>query len=409
MSCTAITEVRVFDGEDVHQATTVVVSGTEITSIGGKIPEEATIIDGKGCTLLPGFIDSHVHTATQQLELAPTFGVTTELEMAGAWHPSQRKEVSERDDLADVRSANYCLTPPGGHPEQVTKSMNLPVPQPSDTGLSDDEVLILHPQTKDEAIAFVKQRVKEGSDYIKIMIEEGSVLNSPGLPLSSTETMSTAVQEAHNNNKIVVAHAMTYDATEMAIRVGVDGLAHLFLDRGVDSSIVERWKGKFVTPCLCLNSSILGNKPTEFAADPRVSSRLPSVWLTSLNGSMGLFNEGDFNVVLKSVADLHKAGIDILCGTDSAFPAPHLGGLAHGASVHHELQLLVKAGLTPVEALRAATSVPARIFGLADRGRIQPGLRADLLLVEGDPTENIADTLSIKSIWRRGALLSSGS
>ena len=60
--------------------------------------------------------------------------------------------------------------------------------------------------------------------------------------------------------------------------------------------------------------------------------------------------------------------------------------MAHGASVHHELQLLVTAGLTPVQALRAATATPARRFGLTDRGRITPGARADLLLVDGDAT-----------------------
>jgi imidazolonepropionase-like amidohydrolase len=69
------------------------------------------------------------------------------------------------------------------------------------------------------------------------------------------------------------------------------------------------------------------------------------------------------------------------------------------------MQLLVEAGFTPIEALRAATSVPARRFGLADRGKIFPGARADLLLVEGDPTTNISDTLSIKAVWRRGVQL----
>jgi imidazolonepropionase-like amidohydrolase len=76
--------------------------------------------------------------------------------------------------------------------------------------------------------------------------------------------------------------------------------------------------------------------------------------------------------------------------------------MAHGASVHHEMQLLVQAGLTPVAALKAATSTPARRFGLLDRGRIAAGARADLLLVAGDPTTKISDSLSIKDVWRRG-------
>ena len=106
--------------------------------------------------------------------------------------------------------------------------------------------------------------------------------------------------------------------------------------------------------------------------------------------------------MLATVAALHAAGVDLLAGTDVSMPVPSLGGLAHGASVHHELQLLVMAGLAPAEALRAATAAPARRFGLTDRGRITAGTRADLLLVDGDPTTDISATLSIRGIWRRG-------
>lgn len=108
------------------------------------------------------------------------------------------------------------------------------------------------------------------------------------------------------------------------------------------------------------------------------------------------------NTGLATVAALHAAGVDVLAGTDVSMPVPSLGGLAHGASVHHELQLLVAAGLTPIEALRAATATTARRFDLSDRGRIRTGARADLLLVDGDPTVDITTTLSIRDIWRRG-------
>ena len=102
------------------------------------------------------------------------------------------------------------------------------------------------------------------------------------------------------------------------------------------------------------------------------------------------------------MAALHTAGVDILAGTDVSEPMLAFGGMAHGASVHHELQLLVTAGLTPLQALQAATSTPARRFGLSDRGRITVGARADVLLVDGDPTTTISDTLSIRAVWRRG-------
>ncbi|OQV03687.1 hypothetical protein CLAIMM_08703 [Cladophialophora immunda] len=409
MSSTAIINARIFDGENILPATTVVVSSATITSLGGPIPDGATVVDGTGCTLLPGLIDSHVHTGIPQLELALRFGVTTELEMMGNWNPEQRSEIARRDDLADLRTSSHGLTPPDGHPNQLTKKLDLPVPHTNPSETSTGEKLLINATTADEAIAFVRQRVREGADYIKIMIEEGSIFRSPGLPMLSQETILAAVSEAHNHNKLAIAHAMTYEAATIAAEAGIDGLSHLFVDRGADSSILDKLRGIFIIPCLCLNASILGNKPTAFASDPRVSANLPPAWLTHLDGSMDTFSSGNFGTVLKTVADLHKAGIDILVGTDSSFPVHHLAGIAHGASVHHELQLLVQAGLRPVEALRAATSVPARCFGLTDRGRINEGLRADLLLVQGDPTSEIRDTLSIRSIWKRGSLLASPS
>src|SRR4029077_12579152 len=87
----------------------------------------------------------------------------------------------------------------------------------------------------------------------------------------------------------------------------------------------------------------------------------------------------------------------LLAGTDAPNP-----GTAHGASIHRELELLVQAGLTPIEALTAATAAPARAFHLDDRGRIVPGLRADLLLVKGDPTADITATRDIVSVWKFG-------
>jgi imidazolonepropionase-like amidohydrolase len=236
------------------------------------------------------------------------------------------------------------------------------------------------------------------------MIEEGTVLKAPGLPMLTNDTLLTAVREAHSHGKLAIAHTLTAAATEQAIAAGMDGLAHVFLDQPHTPDLITAIanSGAFVTPCLVLNSSIMGHAPSTLASDARVSSKLSPDWLSTLSSSFNTFPEGNFPSVLATVAALHKAGVDILVGTDASVPQPHLGGLAHGASVHHEMQMLVGAGLTPVEVLKAATSVPARRFGLSDRGRIAAGLRADLLLVEGDPTVDIGDSLSIRRAWRRG-------
>jgi imidazolonepropionase-like amidohydrolase len=103
-----------------------------------------------------------------------------------------------------------------------------------------------------------------------------------------------------------------------------------------------------------------------------------------------------------SVAALHAAGMPILAGTDANAVPASPSSPPFGASLHHELELLVEAGLSAAEALDAATSLPADHFDLADRGRIQPGLRADLVLLENDPLADISATRSIRAVWVAG-------
>ena len=397
----AITNARIFDGERIIDERSVVIDGKIIQSIGGVVPIHATVIDVHGATLMPGLIDSHVHTDTHGLHDALLFGVTTELEMMGRWSFRQRKKIAERHDIADIRSAGMGITPPGGHPSQyMTSSSNLLI-----------RLFFRYPfvSTPEEAVKFVDKQVTNGSDYIKIFIEDGSTIGYPGLKVTSNETLQAAVNEAHRLGKMAIAHVTTLEGGQNAISAGVDGLAHLFFDRIPTPELIANMasSGSFVIPTLVTLSTAFGNSTTALAGDKRVSSRLNRKWLESLSRSMNVYPQGKMQDAYTSVMALHRAGVDILAGSDVSEPIPILGGLAHGASLHHELQLLVAAGLKPIEALRAATSVPARRFGLTDRGRIVPGALADLLLVDGDPMTNISDTLSILGVWRGGVRLSS--
>ena len=410
---TALTHARVFDGEQDLGEQTVILDGTTIRSIGGAVPAFAEIVDASGMTLLPGLIDAHVHTSIESLALALRFGVTTELEMQGTCTAHHRDEITENDAVADVRSAGFGITPPGGHPSELfPKDMRRGGGEPGSgkpgggepVGERSAAPVMPFSTTPAEAVAFIPQLIASGSDYIKFMIDDGSVEGAPGLPMLDQATLDAGVAEAHRLGMLTVAHALTIDATRMAIDAGIDGLVHLFMDGPHTPEIVEliARSGAFVVPCVVLNASMIGLTGHELAADPRVSSRLSAQWLETLRSSFAHYPQGDLADVLASLKALHDAGVPILAGTDVSMPFPFLGGLAHGASVHHELMMLVRAGLSPIEALRAATSVPAHHFGLHDRGRIAAGLRADLLLVEGDPTTQISDTLNIRAVWRRG-------
>ncbi|KAA9005860.1 amidohydrolase family protein [Paenibacillus spiritus] len=417
---TAIINARLFDGEEVREAGAVLIEGDRIVSVGGEVPAEAKIVDAAGGMLLPGLIDAHVHTSVEGLRDALKFGVTTELEMMGGFTASGRKAQLEGIlDIADVRSAGMGVTPPGGHPDEL---------MPGDGEIPDfvlkelekmpeeerNALLAAHAHdheetpavsTPEEAVEFVARQVEDGADYIKIMIEEGSVLASPGLPVLGRDILKAAVDEAHRHSKMAIAHVLTAESSRQAVEIGIDGLAHLFIDRPEDTpELVNRIAsaGVFVTPCLVLNASIIGHSASALADDPRVNAKLSPEWLGTLKSCFNTYPQGSMADNYRNVMDLHRAGVDILVGTDVSVPVPTLGGLAHGVSVHHEMQLLVEAGFTPVEALRSATSKTARVFGLHDRGRIAEGARADLVLVDGDPSVNIADTLSIRQVWRRG-------
>ena len=420
----AIINANVFDGKNVIGKKTVVFSGGVITSISNDLPGDIDeVIDGTGCTLLPGLIDAHVHTSVEFLKEALKFGVTTELEMMGGFTSKGRDtQLKGVTGAADVRSAGMGLTAPGGHPDElIPKGDGIPefVLKEMEKMSEEEKAIFVaaHQAQKEEeelsadvtslngAIDFVHRQVNNGADYFKLMIEEGTVMNAPGLPVIETPVLKAAVEEAHKLDKIAIAHVLTAEAAKTAVEIGVDGLAHLFIDRpDWTKELIESIaaKGIFVTPCLVLNSSIIGNSACHVAHDQRVENKLNEDWKMTMCSCFNTFPEGNMKDNFDNVRDLRDAGVDILVGTDVSVPMPHLGGLAHGVSVHHEMQLLVEAGLTPVESLRAATSVPARRFSLLDRGSIAEGLRADLLLVKGDPTITISDSLSIVGIWKEG-------
>lgn len=400
---TAITNGTVFDGERAIAGHTVVINGARIQAVGGAAPAGAAVIDARGATLLPGLIDSHVHTDMDGLRDALQFGVTTELEMQGRWSARQRKEISERNDIADLRSPGMGVTPKGGHPsEYISSSGSLLIRL-----LCRLPFVFRFVRTPGEAVKFVDRQVAGGADYIKIFIEDGSCIGFPGLPALNDDVLKAAVNEAHRRDRLAIVHVTTAKAAKQAIDAGADGLGHLFFDRPATPELIAdiASSGAFVIPTLVTLSAAFGNNAAWLAADERVRARLGRKWLDSLSRSMNVYPQGKLEDAYAAIRALRDAGVDILAGSDVSEPIPMLGGLAHGASLHHELQLLVAAGLTPAEALRAATSTPARRFGLAGRGKIAPGARADLLLVDGDPLADIADTLSIRAVWRGGVRL----
>ncbi|HEX3557210.1 MAG TPA: CIA30 family protein [Thermoanaerobaculia bacterium] len=382
----AIVHVRVFDGSRAIPDATVVVEGRTLRAVGPKVavPAGAEMIDGSGDTLLPGLIDGHTHTWADALTRAAVFGVTTELDMFTdpRFARSQREEQAKTGapGRADLLSAGFLATAPGGHGTEY----GMPVPT------------LTKPE---EAQAWVDARIAEGSDYVKIISEDGKLYGRT-IPTLDKATIAALVQAAHKRGKLAVVHISTETAATEALEAGADGLVHIFTDRAPEPAFIALAvkRKAFVTPTLTVVEGTTGvASGRALPDDPRLAPYLTADEVQGLRRSFPKHGEQRFQNALDAVRQLKAAGVPILAGTDAPNP-----GTTHGASIHRELELLVQAGLSPAEALAAATSVPARIFGLQDRGRIAPGLRADLVLVKGDPTTDVTASRDILKVWKIG-------
>lgn len=384
----AISNVRVFDGVEVIPGATVVVLDGRIHAVGPTVtpPAGIPVIDGAGSTLLPGLIDSHAHARSrQELERALQFGVTTEMDMwtVPQFAASMRREQQRTGApyRADFFSAISPATVPEGYPYNFT-------PRPEAPTLSGPE----------EAEEFVAARIAEGSDYLKIMLEDGFPWFGFEVPSLSRATVQALTQAMHAHGKLAVAHVTEKANASNLIQDGVDGLVHIFIDEIADPAFLQLAvaEGIFVVATLNAEEAFITTEGgASVIADPDLAPYLTQDEIRSLltPGPPSFLTQENLQIAKENVRLLHEAGVPILAGTDVA---------THGVSLHRDLELLVQAGLAPTDALAAATSNPAAAFGLADRGRIAPGLRADLLLVQGDPTADIKATRKIQRIWKGG-------
>lgn len=335
-----IRNVKIFNGIDLSRQDKVVIENGLISDLS----KGETIIDGNGGTLLPGLIDSHVHlNGLESLHEAALWGITTMLDMA-APSPAFVNALKNKPGLTDILTC-YAAA--------------------------------LYPI--ENAEGFVKEQVESGADYIKIIIEDPPIMAPKALEL---ETIKAIVASAHRHGKITFAHAATLSTFHMATEANVDVITHIPLVAPIPQSMIEelKAKGTIAVPTMVMMKEM----------EAVLKEKMPHLQIL------------DFNHVKTSVKSFLKAGLPVIAGTDANQSTLSPANIAHGISLHEELAFFVACGMTPMQALQSATSAPAKAFGYSDRGMIEVGRRADLLLVEGDPTQNIQDTRNIKKVWIAG-------
>lgn len=356
---------RVFDGHGLSSPVDVLMEAGRVVAVNPSLTiPDVEVVDGRGATLLPGLIDAHVHLHEDGdlLRLARA-GVTTALDMA-CWPREFVDALRHRRGLTDIRSAGIPASAPG------SRHSALP-------GRPEASLL----SGPDEAEAFVEARLAEGSDYIKLIAD---------VPGPDQHTLDALVTAAHDHGLLAVAHAVSLAPYLMALRAGADVITHAPLDGPLDDATVATMvaRGTVSVPTLTMMDAVSRRFFGRGAEDT-----------TEAEGELA--GPGYANA-RASVRRLARAGVPLLAGTDANATPGVPAAIPHGESLHRELALLVDAGLSTGAALRAATALPARHFRLRDRGAVEPGLRADLVLVDGDPLADIADIGRIRAVWCGG-------
>lgn len=407
---------RVFDGQRDRGITPVLIDGARIVHIGTPLPAAATgarRVDYTGKTLLPALISDHAHVGnTQGLEHGDRFytrdnvvrdlrqfqryGITTvtALGMNGADFFALRTEVNADPRLgAQLYGAGGGIGAPDGAP-------------PADSmGLRHDPVA--RPRTAEQARAAVATQHADGVDLIKLWVDDLGGKR----PMMTPEVYRAAIAEAHARGLTVAAHIHDLDQARDLVDARVDILAHGIRDRAVDPMLARKMRdqGTWYIPTVAIDEAnywyaehpqALQQPFLRQALHRDVLARWsqPEWQRAQLAGSGIPAAREAVATNLDNVRRLHAAGVKLGFGTDA-------GAMPHrviGVAEHRELQLLVQAGLSPAQALQVATSQAADLLGLADRGRIAAGKRADLLVLDADPLTDIANTQRIGAVWQAG-------
>lgn len=383
-----IRRAHIFDGMDLHGPADVFLDGGQIRGLGalGSTPGIAEM-DATGLTLLPGLIDSHVHAhqpreGAAHLEVPGlVFGVTTEIDHYSPPDPERAAEVARRGRTRqpDLITAGHLATVPGGHPV-VDRTGQLALPRL---------------ESPDDADAWVQSRWEEGSEFVKIVVDSRF-----GLPTLSSEMVTVLVEAARRRGLLAVAHVGSLADAELAVAARVDGLAHPPAAASLPDPLLDAMVQQNVFVVSTLGQHFRpGDKPV--LDDPAVGglsatarARLASTEVVDRDGGDGSV---DGEALRAALLAAHARGVPVVLGTNH--PGP---GTVAGLGLVVEMELLVAGGMRPVDALRAATAVPGRVWGLADRTRILPGLLADVVLVDGDPTQDITAMRRVVRSFRLG-------
>jgi len=363
----------------------------------GLVPADAEVFDLPGCTILPGLIDSHVHlnfpgtgpvleelmrepegvlvaTATLAAAKALQAGITT-VRDTGCVH-STVFELRRALELGygvgpRILACGQPITITGGHTWYL--------------GGEADGVDGLRKK--------VRSMAKLGADAIKVMASGGGTLNTLShLPSFRPEELAAIADEGHRLGRKVTAHCLCAEAISYAVDAGVDQLEHASFiadaagNQKFDPAVAEKVAaaGVAVTSTLAVAGyavEVMTAKADRTAAE----QDFLEFWSVMLEDNVNQFRQ------------MHEAGVQFVAGTDAGWRFTAFDGLPM------ELQLMQDGGMSTMQALQSATGIAARVMGIDDRvGTLEPGLAADVLVVGGDPLQNLSALRDVRVVLQAG-------
>jgi imidazolonepropionase-like amidohydrolase len=387
---------NVFDGQEIHAGWTVVITGDRITSVGpgDKISAspDARTIDLPNATLMPGMIEGHSHlflhpynetswndqvthesfalrtaraTAHALKTLQAGFTTIRDLGTEGAGYGDVgMKEAIEQGIIPGPRMivVTRAIVARGSYGPKLSTELDLPQGAQEASGI-------------DEIVSAAREQIGKGADWLKLYADYRWGKGEPSRPTFSEEEMAAAVKAAHSAGRPVAAHAISAEGMRRAIMAGVDTIEHG--DDGTPEVFrLMKSKGVAFCPTVAAGDAVSQYQGWKKGSDPepeRIRKKRES---------------------MKAARD---AGVTFIMGGD-------VGVFAHGDNAR-EMELLVhEYGFSPLEVVRQATSGNAKIFHLDDRGRIAPGLLADLISVSGDPSKDVGALRQVRLVVKGGTI-----
>jgi imidazolonepropionase-like amidohydrolase len=399
-------------GRPAIENSVLVIEGDHVVAAGNagsvSIPKDAAVQDVRGKTIMPALINLHGHlglssngadsvaghytqeNVVKQLNKYLSYGVATVASFG-----------QDADTIFSIRDAQQAGNAGGARLFTAGRGFL------EYTGRANPNDLRYRPQNPDEARADVRELAAHHPDYVKMWVDDNLGHGTKIQPA----IYQAIIDEAHKQNIRVFAHEFYLGDAKALLAAGIDGFAHSIRDQPVDNEVMQTMKarGVFLIPTLVRDEVLFAyadnvkwlNDPFFLAGlEPGALAIIRSpavVEKTQKDPDIAKYRAG-LEMAKKNLKTLSDAGVKVAFGTDSGVPTRFPGYFEH-----RELQLMVEAGLTPMQAIVAATGTNAEILGGAKQfGTLQPDRRADFLVLDANPLNDIHNTEKLSAVWQAG-------